>query len=169
MKLASLSVISRQFPAVEIDYLDLLAWRYLAGGRNSNGVDCLGLVLEIFRRAGLGLPDLKMGSALEFQGLWNQVSDADTLFDLVDYPGEGCHLGTVIRLGQVISVTERQGVGLHRINAIKRIKGVRFFRLKTEMLPDQAPPPMGAEETALSEDHSWIDAWATEIQEVQIP
>lgn len=165
MKLASLSSLSRQFPEVEVEYQDLLKWRYRSGGRTSEGVDCLGLLLEVFKRAGIGIPDLKLGSPLEFQGLWNQVNDADTLFDVVEIRRSECHLGTVIRIGQVISVSERERVKVHPLRALKRITGVRFWRLKPEVLPEPILVPTDASFLGTVTEAPWEDTWPLETQE----
>lgn len=44
-----------------IYYEDLLSVPYKAGGRDLNGLDCYGLVLECCKRAGCPIPDLAEG------------------------------------------------------------------------------------------------------------
>ena len=41
----------------EIDYVDLLEVPYKLNGRDKTGLDCYGLVVEMFKRNGVTLPD----------------------------------------------------------------------------------------------------------------
>ena len=70
MPITKLSSLAASFPTAEVDFEDMIGWPYRARGRTSAAIDCIGVVLEIFRRAGLGLPDpdASPGGALERQG-----------------------------------------------------------------------------------------------------
>lgn len=44
---------------MQIDVLDLLGVRYKKNGRDENGLDCFGLVIEVSKRFGHELPDFE--------------------------------------------------------------------------------------------------------------
>jgi hypothetical protein len=135
MKATMLSSLASSFPTVEVAYEDMLFWPYLIGGRDANGIDCGGVVLEILRRAGLGLPDFKTVGVFQFQGYWDAIDDPSELYDMVQIRREDEHIGIVVRSGIVLSATRWKNVYATRISALKRIDGAKFWRLKPEVLP----------------------------------
>lgn len=134
MNVAKLSDLATQFPTAEVDYEDMLAWPYRYGGRGATGIDCFGVAVEILRRAGIGIPDVSTTSAVEFSELWTQVSAPDTLYDLVFIRKREGHVGIVVRMGQAISATDKQGVHLDRLTLLARVPGVEYWRLKPEVI-----------------------------------
>jgi len=126
------------FPDLEVDYLDLLEVPYKVGGRlGGSGIDCIGVVLEIYRRAGLGLPDpAREGSSIfDFAALFEPVPAADQLYDLVNIRRESNHVGVLVRPGVVVSAKAIVGTYTARLNAIRAIAGVEFFRVRDASLP----------------------------------
>ena len=138
MTIEALSSTAASFPDVEVDYEDLLELRHRMDGRGADGtVDCLGLLLLIYRRAGLGLPDPKAsgGSLDDFQDMFDPISTPDTIFDVVYVRREQGHIMTVVRPGLLISAKARTGVYTQRVNHIKTISDVTFWRIRDELLP----------------------------------
>ncbi len=136
--LSSLSAISADFPTVEVEWEDLLQYRYMPDGRGENGlIDCLGIVMEIFRRAGIGLPELKLGNAVDtFHQIFAEVETADTLYDVIHMASEsGDGLFVVVRSGEALSIMPMAGVVKRKVLAIESRPGVTSYRVRPECLP----------------------------------
>lgn len=145
MPIYSTSAIASDFPTVPVEIEDMLASRiHRTHGRSlETGIDCLGVVLEVYRRAGLGLPDPALGgtSLEEFEALFDEVQTADTLFDIIkiapdDRAGRGSmHLYVIPRDGIAISSRDARGVYTVPAKIATRIRGARFYRVKPSALP----------------------------------
>ena len=127
------------FPDVEVDYEDLLACRYWPNGRGGDGwIDCIGIILEIYRRAGLGLPDpVTAGNTIfEFQDLWESVTAADQLYDLVGVERKGqWHVEIQIRPGRLLSARAKAHVYSQGLDKMLRVAGATCYRLRTDVIP----------------------------------
>jgi len=137
-RVEKLSSTADAFPATEVEYEDILGMPYASDGRFESGsVDCLGVVLEVYRRAGLGLPDPAVygGSIEALNDIFEEVAAADTLYDLVDLRYRQHHLMVVIRPGVLLSAKERVGVYAPRLKPMAARADVRFWRLKSAALP----------------------------------
>lgn len=137
MKVTQLSAIADSFPATQVHVDDLLTRPYRFGGRGADGIDCLGIVLEVYRRAGLELPDpLWPGESEEtFAGVFEPVSAADTLYDVI-YTSQD-HAGVLVVVEPGIALSARPGVGVYRarVAALRRVPTVRYYRLKASETP----------------------------------
>lgn len=136
MKVAAISALASSFPTVEVPWEDLLALQHWTDGRCSDGyVDCMGVVLEIYRRAGLRLPD-PCGSGVEtFHSLFNEVPAADQLYDLAHVTRNTPHVWVVVRPGLAISSSQGKNVSLSKVGVVARIAGTKFYRLRPECCP----------------------------------
>lgn len=141
MKLQQLSVIAEDFPDLPVEYTDMTSptggWRYRFGGRSlEQGIDCLGVVLEIFRRAGIGIPDPGEDPQAFFLDLWDSVAEPDRLFDVVRTTRGDDHLWIVVAPGLALTASAARQVTVDKIGNLKRIKdGIRFYRIKDAVLP----------------------------------
>lgn len=136
--IVSLSSLSASFPTEEVEYSDLLGVPFRRDGRTGDGYyDCLGVVLEVFRRAGLGLPDPKLqgGRAAEFSTLFEETTDPNQLYDLADVRRGTDHLYIQVRPGILLSCRDTIGVHTQRLNTIRRLAEVKFWRLRNAVLP----------------------------------
>lgn len=147
----TVSINSTFFPQVEVAYSDMLSWPYRQGGRGAAGIDCLGVVLEIYRRAGLRLPDPALDGKLifEFADLFEQVSAPDHLYDIVSLrhrlhesgtePRGGSggeeHVEVVVRQEVTLTASAKKNVFSSRLTILKKISGVEFYRVKDQLLP----------------------------------
>ena len=109
MPITKLSELAASFPTAEVEYEDMIGWPYRARGRTAAAIDCIGVVLEVFRRAGLGLPDpdASPGGALELLEMFQEVAVPDTLYDLVILKRSTFHVEVVVRHGVTLSARER--------------------------------------------------------------
>lgn len=139
MKLESLSSVAADFPTLEVEYEDLLQYRFVRDARGENGtIDCLGILLEIYRRAGLGMPDLQRSSdaVLNFHKLFYEIETADTLYDVIHRQSGGLdHMWVVVRPGQALSTRLIGGPCLHKVEAVERKEGAKSYRVRPECLP----------------------------------
>ena len=122
-------------------YKDLIGLPFREGGRNKyEGFDCWGLVLEVFRRHGIELPDYKIG-CMEASKIDNAIEENRPQWvkcDPNDPPvpslvvirfnqGQLCnHTGVYIGNGQFIHTRDRIGVNIDRVDNPawrKRIEG----------------------------------------------
>lgn len=135
-----LSALADSFPTAEVEYEDLLGLPYRAGERLSEGAagtDCAGVVMEIYRRAGLGLPDPGKAETgiFGFAEILEQVPDCTTLYDLVHLRRESNHLGVLIRPSLLLTASRSQGVHAARVNHYRRVAGVEYWRVRDACLP----------------------------------
>jgi cell wall-associated NlpC family hydrolase len=140
MIITKLSVNASSFPTLEVAYEDLLTIPYLVDGRfGGSGIDCLGVVLEMYRRAGLGLPDpmVSGGRVIEFVALFDPIANPTNLnlYDLINIRRESNHVAVVVRPGLALSARERAGVYAARVNNLKAISGAECYRVRASALP----------------------------------
>ena len=138
IRATSLSTLSSSFPTTEISYDDLIGMPYRPGGRYGNSfIDCLGVVLEVYARAGLGLPDpvTSTEALLAFSEIFEEIPIADTLYDLVDLRHRQHHLMVVVRPGLLLSAKERAGVYAPRTKAFIQRDDVTYWRLRADAYP----------------------------------
>jgi hypothetical protein len=160
MAISRVSILAADFPTVEVEYVDLMGVPFKKGGRSLQGMDCLGLTLEVFRRAGLGFddPTLSADGMLGFADLFEPVVAPDRLYDLIlsqhrqpfDDPlthrmkGDlSDHLSIVVRLGTAFSTRARNNTPITKgpytvpVNRLKaRAETMGFYRVKDAVLPD---------------------------------
>lgn len=137
MPIVKLSELAESFPEAEVDYEDMIGWPYRVSGRVPTGIDCIGVVLEVFRRAGLGLPDpdASPGGVLAFQELLEPVAAPDQLYDLISLKRSTYHVEVVVRHGVSISAREKAGTHTTKTKFLQEIPGVQFFRVRADLLP----------------------------------
>jgi cell wall-associated NlpC family hydrolase len=139
-QITKISALASSFPTAEVAYEDLLALPYRQNARASDGqIDCMGVVLEIYRRAGLKLPDpiLAGESIFGFAELFDVVADLSTLqlYDLVYIQKSSNHIGVVVRPGLVLDASEKRNVCMVRVNVFKAIPRIQWYRVKPTALP----------------------------------
>ena len=119
---------------------DLIGIPYATHGRGRGGMDCYGVLIEFYRRAGLDFPDVFYCSTVE-EGLASKISDTVKHgFDVerIDYPEYGCvveislhgesHAGVYLGGGSFIHATRNMGVCVQDIGRYSKcIKG--FWRV----------------------------------------
>lgn len=122
-----------------LETTDLLGKPFVDGGRGPNEFDCYGLAMEIWRRAGIELPDYKIGCADSTS--INQAVDEER-YKWIRCEGEPpvpamvvirfnqivlCnHVGVYLGGGRFIHTRQRVGVCIERIDSPiwrKRIEG----------------------------------------------
>jgi len=139
MKLQNLSTVSSTFPATLVEYEDLLTLRYRLRGRVTDGtVDCVGIVLEIYRRAGLGLPDPWTSGcqAIEFSECFEAISAPDHLFDVIRCIGR-TQDGIMVVVRDGIALTSREKIGVHAVTvkALLNLPRIEYYRVRSDCLP----------------------------------
>jgi len=143
-KLASLSSVSSQFPTLEVEFEDLIGIRYVKDGRTpEEGMDCLGVVIEVFKRAGLALPDPRStGRIDDFTDIFEEVSEPNNLFDIINLRGGLNHILVVVRPGIVLSSRDGGvGGGVYTASVSNIIRcvplgvPVKYWRVRSDSLP----------------------------------
>lgn len=128
-----------------LKYDDLLSVPWKSGGRSLEGLDCYGLVKEIYARLGMALPEIDetpaMGAANEIDRLWKD-GHVD-IGEKIDRPEPYCvvvfsirapwvsHMGVVLPEGRFIHVLHGRTVQVDRLNHLywkSRIAG--YYRWK---------------------------------------
>ncbi len=115
-------------------YDDLIGVPFVHGGRSRDGLDCYGVVLELFKRRGIALPDPFACVAKEWA---TQETATDPLAWMADHlrwslrtdtPTIGCavvfskggrvadHVGVMVSADQFIHALEPVGVVINRIH-----------------------------------------------------
>ena len=120
---------------------DLIGTPYKEHGRDSSGMDCYGLVIEVLRRTGITVPDVfypdtgnetnrKILKVLE-EGIPNVQIDKPETGAVVEIlvHGQPSHVGVCIGNGEFIHAIKRIGVVIEPLSRYRhRIKG--YFRVK---------------------------------------
>ena len=119
---------------------DLISIPFVSGGRSiSSGFDCWGLVMEVYRRCGIKLPDFHIDS-FAFKAIdalanktiqeqeWESVSPWRGKFPLVVlmrmHPKLITHAGVLIKNNRIIHTTKSTGCIISRAQALQsRIEG----------------------------------------------
>ena len=137
-EITQLSALASEFPEAPVAYDELFNLAYRLDGRGSDGtIDCIGIVIEIFRRAGLGLPDPRLigRGVIEFQELFESIIEPDRLYDLAFVGGIHCHVLIVVRPGVAISSKSKTGVYTQSVARLRCLSNVEFFRVRSDRLP----------------------------------
>jgi cell wall-associated NlpC family hydrolase len=124
------------------DYKDLLGIPFKRHGRDKNGMDCYGLVMEIQKRRGIALPEFAYGDDVEMSLIHQMVAQGKQLFEKIDRPEAFCfvvfsvlppyetHIGVVLEDGNsFIHIMRDKSVVVSRLDAVAwrhRIRG--FYR-----------------------------------------
>lgn len=119
-----------------------IGFPFAAGGRGSEGVDCWGLVLLVYRREfGIPLPSLPGISAATVRSIHSKIrEEAERDWVELTSPTEGCvvamsqmqavhHVGVWTQAdgGRIIHSWKRQNVVADSLKSI-RLKGIRTVR-----------------------------------------
>lgn len=125
----------------------LIGIPFVSRGRNKDGMDCYGLLMELHRRMGIILPDYIYNSTdnrnllhsliLEGKKITDEISRPEPLciITISLIPGYTQHVGMMIDNVNFIHTVRKRNVCIERIDAPewkKRIKG--FFIWKEEFL-----------------------------------
>lgn len=117
---------------------DLIGIPFIDGGRTTKGLDCWGLVLEVYKRYGIELKDYKIcceaasriGNEIDLnRPYWKRVDGEPPVPALVviRFGSEFCnHTGVYIGNQQFIHARNQTGVAIDRIDSINwrnRIEG----------------------------------------------
>jgi hypothetical protein len=132
-----LSGISAAFPEIIVEYEDIFAMKYRLGGRGTDGtIDCVGVVIEVFRRAGLGIPDPECmaGGIAEFADLFEPVAEPDHLFDVAFWGSPHQHAMIFVRPGVALSAAKAGGY-VKKLSFLKKFPEVEFYRVRSNKLP----------------------------------
>ena len=103
---------------------DLVGVKYIKGGRNPlYGLDCWGLVMEVYKRYGIVLPDMQ----LTLDTCWKQVMVPISvpLVVLISlHPIYLNHAGVFVGRGRILHTTEKTNAVIVHISSLgNRIKG----------------------------------------------
>jgi len=119
-----------------VNLRDLIGGRFVNGGRSvSTGMDCWGLVMEVFRRYGMGVPDFTV-DAFAFRNInklavrsmeatvWEEVrnpqqEDLPLVVLMRMHPEFITHAGVLIDINRIIHTTKGTGVITSRATALK--------------------------------------------------
>ena len=127
---------------------DLIGTRFINGGRDvKKGLDCWGLVIEVYKRYGFKCPDFRV-DAFAFQAidalankekgqrLWEEVhsprdNDAPLAVLMRMHPRYITHAGVFLGSNRIIHTTKGTDTIMSRVDALKsRITG--YYRLCSE-------------------------------------
>ena len=122
-----------------LDVTDLIGKPFVDGGRGADGYDCLGLVREIYRRAGVDFPDYT-GCCYDFEKFYRGFLEERprwTRHELPDVPVPAVvairfnapmvnHIGVYIGEGKFIHTREKTGAVIELVESPawkRRIEG----------------------------------------------
>ncbi len=122
-----------------VDYTDLLGRRFRYGGRGPECYDCYGLVMEVYRRFGIQLPDCGTASTpaeidamiKEFSRHWVKIRQPEIPSVVAFYIRRPyvSHLGVVIGPDRFIHIMQRSLVTVERLSSpVWRHRIAGFYR-----------------------------------------
>jgi cell wall-associated NlpC family hydrolase len=122
-------------PAVP-DYSDLLGLPFKRGARGPDQYDCYGLAREMFRRAGVVVPDFTSPGTIEHTAAlissacqsWRKVP-IGTVGALITFrvDGVGAHVGYMLGGDRFIHAIEPEGVTTERLTNNYRLRPVASY------------------------------------------
>ena len=115
---------------------DLIGKPFVSGGRDLHtGMDCWGLIMEVYNRRGINLPDFKVDS--KAFALINSIIDGEIgtgAWEEVEQPGDELlvvlmrihpkyvtHVGAYLGDGRIIHTMENTGVVISRATALRNM------------------------------------------------
>ena len=118
------------------DINSLIGIPYVKGGRSLDGIDCWGLVMEVYRRMGRSVPDFD-SSFMSRPDTIRRIRDGEALIaNEIEEPEQWCivsdsvkgHVGLWLN-GSLLHAAERVGVVLQPWNAFRQVYfRSRFYR-----------------------------------------
>lgn len=118
------------------DYMDLLGIPFERGARGPHSYDCYGLVREMFRRAGVEVPDfVSPGTVEHIEALINHACKSwkkvpiGTVGALITFrvDGAGAHVGYMLPGDRFIHAIEPEGVTTERLTNNPRLRAVASY------------------------------------------
>lgn len=107
-------------------YFDLLGKPFVRGGRGPDSFDCYGLVKEMYRRAGIEVPDFTSPGTLEEVEIlverhsrrWTKVAPR-TVGSVITFrvTGHGAHVGLMLENDRFLHAVEGSGVCVERLTS----------------------------------------------------
>lgn len=107
---------------------DLIGIPFVDGGRDTAGLDCFGLAMEVFRRYGIELPDYRI-PAFDSNAIFSQYQAVKSNY--IEVSGElpipcliflrfnstvGNHVGVFLGNGKFIHARQKTGVCIERLD-----------------------------------------------------
>lgn len=104
-------------------YADMIGWEYVLGGRDASGIDCWGVVSEVYRRAGLELPDpwTDPQGVPGIMGLFDPAVEPFRVYDIFFVNRNLGHCGVLVTLSQFLTTARSS-----RVSLLEKIKLNRF-------------------------------------------
>ena len=125
-----------------INYANLLGIPFKSGGRDLNGLDCYGVVLQVYKLCGIDLPDFgsisgEMMVDNKFKivsAYWEKIETPEVLSVVAFWslnPKYVTHIGVVIDNDKFIHIREKISVAVERLShPVWNIRIVGFYRWK---------------------------------------
>lgn len=118
------------------DPRELIGKPYAEHGRGPDGYDCIGVVMDVYRRElAVDLPDPKPGAdGIElFSSLWDEVEPPVQRFDVIHLRmcGQGC-VAVVLDGRLALTASRHCNVFLAKIAILLRVPGAKIYRFRFE-------------------------------------
>lgn len=106
-------------------YYDLIGKPFLRGARGPHSYDCYGLVIELYRRIGITIPDFDSPGEIEAieqlldkeSKRWKRVPfDTECAVVTMRLQGIRSHVGFILPNDRFIHASEEVGVGIDRLS-----------------------------------------------------
>jgi cell wall-associated NlpC family hydrolase len=110
-------------------YIDLIGKPFKTNCKGPKYYDCFGLVYEIYRRAGIVLPDVNKMTFKDYEGISEELDRCKSFYKRIDNPEPGClvtfransklvtHVGVIIDHCRMIHTREGIGVNIVRFDS----------------------------------------------------
>jgi hypothetical protein len=136
VKASALSELAASFPTVEVEYEDMLLWQHRTDARGGGYTDCLQVVLEIYRRAGIGLGNYSVaGDITSLYLYFNEVEDGGELYDVAYLEKNTPHVWVVVRPGTALSSARGSNVTTKRVSELCHRDRITWYRMRPECYP----------------------------------
>lgn len=120
---------------------DLIGVKYKPHGRNLDGIDCYGLIIEVYKRLGVTLQDIEYEETdIKSNAYIDEVMRKTLPVEKIDKPEKYCivelkvagfpsHVGIYIGKGELLHADRKQGVVIEQLQRWEnRIAG--YYRVK---------------------------------------
>lgn len=125
----------------------LIGIPFVSRGRDKSGLDCYGLIMEVYRRLNIKLPEYAYSSTKETSLLHLLIQDGDDIAESVTYPQFGDivtisikhpyvhHLGFILNENQFIHAIRNRHVCIESLGAAEWKKRIRcYWRFKKDFI-----------------------------------
>lgn len=130
--------------ATALEFEDLLDLPFLPGGRSRAGYDCAGLLIELYQRAGISLPDPDIQGRGALRDELRPIEWPTSPLDIVHVTSDGKErILCLVHADLALGARERDGVFAIRVDRLRRVSEIRTTAFYRHVSHGRSKPTIG--------------------------